>query len=705
MEDKDIINELKTNIEKENVPDSLKPENIMGILGEQIDNENEASNDVIDANLSVNSKQIKKSKKSLLYAVGGLAAAILIVIGIGVGYHFIDNNETSDSENSTNNIFTNNELVQNFLPDNDDDDDSKEKEELFVTENNFKKLLSYSQLKKYIEENNKALGGMTGSFVDMEESVDESFDDMYLEGEITNDGASPDSDTSSDYSDTNVRTEGVLEGDIIKTDGKYIYVLREEYKNSMKLDIVKPDGVNTEYIAEYDLGEIIEQKYNDIEGNIDNCFLEECLVYEEKLVIIVNVTRNYINYFYDTNIIVFDKTDVTNLKEIDCHTVSGYFSQSRMANGYLYITTDMGINKNYIEPMVDGEALECDDVYLTDTEYYQSYTVISTFDMKDETKKIDEIAVAHDGYAELYMSSSSIYLLSSYYREVLTVEDLAFSETYKQHLLIMKFSYVDGEIQPINTTSIEGWLADTFCVDEYNDYLRIVVTNDNNYERVNSLFVLDKQLEKVGYITDIAPGERIYSARFDGDIGYFVTYRQMDPLFSVDLSDPANPQIIGELKIPGFSEYMHMWTDGKMLGIGQEDGEIKLSMFDISDPYNVAEENKCIIANTWYSSAWYEYKSVFIDEDKNIIGFLLEGGIDEYYEEGDFYSWDYALMYQIYSYEEGEFVLKYSVEMGESYNSDIRGMYIGEYIYIVGGYGEIRVLNMDDFSEVKHIEI
>ena len=94
-----------------------------------------------------------------------------------------------------------------------------------------------------------------------------------------------------------------------------------------------------------------------------------------------------------------------------------------------------------------------------------------------------------------------------------------------------------------------------------------------------------------GTIENLAKNERIYSARFMGDTGYFVTFRETDPLFSVDLSDPDNPKIIGTLKIPGFSEYLHPYGDGLLLGIGEEvdekgveSNQVKLSMFDISDP-------------------------------------------------------------------------------------------------------------------------
>ena len=133
-----------------------------------------------------------------------------------------------------------------------------------------------------------------------------------------------------------------------------------------------------------------------------------------------------------------------------------------------------------------------------------------------------------------------------------------------------------------------------------------------------------------GIIEDLAFGESIQSARFLGDTGYFVTYKQVDPLFSVDLKDPENPKVIGELKVTGFSEYLHFYGENKLLGIGQETdpdtGElrgIKLSMFDISNPADVKEVDKIVLKDIDIYSPQDNYRSVMIDADENIIGFAM----------------------------------------------------------------------------------
>ena len=123
---------------------------------------------------------------------------------------------------------------------------------------------------------------------------------------------------------------------------------------------------------------------------------------------------------------------------------------------------------------------------------------------------------------------------------------------------------------------------------------------------------------------------------FMGDVGYFVTFRQVDPLFSVDLSDPANPEIIGELKIPGFSEYLHPYGDGKLLGIGMDVDEagvitegVKVSMFDVSDPSDVKELTNCVLEDMYGTDVGDNYKAVFVDVEKNLFGFLAYGNVSK----------------------------------------------------------------------------
>ena len=216
------------------------------------------------------------------------------------------------------------------------------------------------------------------------------------------------------------------------------------------------------------------------------------------------------------------------------------------------------------------------------------------------------------------------------------------------------------------------------------------------------LTVLDDAMQVCGNIGDLAEGEDIRSARFLGDIGYFVTFRNTDPLFSVDLSDPSDPKILGELKITGFSSYLHFYGENKLLGVGNEvDPEtgaytgIKLAMFDVSDPSNVKQLHKFVIKDTYDCPLFYNYKAAMIDTEKNVFGFMCDSS------------------YMVFCYDEEKgFENVFTENLGDSYYGysynglqEVRGCFIGDNFYLVGG-GQIRIYDMaNDYKEVGRLEL
>ncbi len=134
----------------------------------------------------------------------------------------------------------------------------------------------------------------------------------------------------------------------------------------------------------------------------------------------------------------------------------------------------------------------------------------------------------------------------------------------------------------------------------------------------NNVFTVNlKELKVVGSLRGLAKGERIYSSRLIGNILYLVTYRQVDPLFAIDISNPEKPEVLGYLKIPGFSEYLHPLPNRRLLGIGVEDG-FKISLFDVSDPTNMREISKVGIASAW-SIAYSDHHAVTVDLDNELV--------------------------------------------------------------------------------------
>ncbi|MDD7077996.1 MAG: beta-propeller domain-containing protein, partial [Lachnospiraceae bacterium] len=224
---------------------------------------------------------------------------------------------------------------------------------------------------------------------------------------------------------------------------------------------------------------------------------------------------------------------------------------------------------------------------------------------------------------------------------------------------------------------------------------------EENWEEHNALYVLDKDMRQIGSLDGLADNETIRSARFFGDTGYFVTFRQTDPLFSVDLSDPSDPKILGELKVSGFSSYLHFYGENMLLGIGYEANEetgvvtgLKLSMFDISDPSNVTEVSRFVIPGITWCPAIESYKSILVDPEKNLIGFFCDNRylLFSYEEEEGFQS---KLVYDFYS----------DMLLDQVSYDTLRGLYIDNTFYIAGNTFVISFDMKKDFKKTNVLQI
>lgn len=488
--------------------------------------------------------------------------------------------------------------------------------------------------------------------------------------------------TESSYSKTNTRTENVDEGDIVKTDGRYLYVVKEEGNG---IGIVDTEGNKLEQITEITL----EGEFCISEIYVENSYLiilgtESEEIYPAGDAIYRTEYEYAVESVCDTKSIVYDISDKRQPKEIGECLQSGGYSTSRLNNGYLYVFSQYSVNnpeeerKEQYIPCVNEELLSLDKICMPDTESARNYTVITAIDIQNPSETTDSIGILSD-QGLCYASAENIYLYETIWEEDggRTTE-------------IRKFSYGEGKLTGVAKTRVNGYLNDSFSIDEYNGYLRLVTTVD----RTNAVYVLDEKLEETGKIENLAKDERIYSARFMGDIGYFVTYRETEPLFSVDLSDPANPKIIGELKIPGFSEYLHPYGDGLLLGIGMEDDgndekdrRVKLSMFDISDPSNVKEIDKIVLKDSYYSTAFEDYKSVLADAEKNLIGFFTYGERETYH---------------IYGYDRVHgFTCKMQETTGK-YAWHVRGVYLQDTFYLIDG-NQIESYRLADCEKVDDL--
>lgn len=528
-----------------------------------------------------------------------------------------------------------------------------------------------------------------------------------------------------DFGTTNVQTVGVDEGDVVKNDGRYLYqkaVFKEENGINQVIQIIdtkdglkevgRIEGVSgfQEFYIWEDTLVLIKEKYFEI---------EEDSASRKGMYACVDVLYHS-NLFHE--ITFYDIKDRSQPKEIKTFTLQGDYASSRIADGYFY-----GFSKYYASPgegaedygayvpLVDGVRMPESRIYLPADSTETAYLVLVAVDLKNPAEFTDTTGII-TGANMYYVSGEHIYVADAKAEK----QQEGWSA---QSTEILKFSYDEGSFALKATGEIRGNLDSSFSLDEYNDHLRAVstvweyerrqITDDRTgavlgYEisderQTNALYVLDDELKLVGSIEGLAENEQIYSARFMGDVGYFVTFRQTDPLFTVDLSDPENPKILSELKVSGFSEYLHIYGEDRLLGIGMEADEetgvqqgMKLSMFDTSDKSDVKEIARLHMKDYNYSEALYNHRAVMISAGKNIFGFEAEGS-----ERADYWR-----NYFVYTYENDEFVQKLKIstkdEDGGYYTT--RGTFIGDVFYLLSENGTVRSYDLNTGAQLESLE-
>ena len=540
------------------------------------------------------------------------------------------------------------------------DTESSVQPEEVTASGEFKQADSEEELYKTLQELEKQTGSYArgGDIMLLEESAEIATMDAGAADTAANQKVTGEAD----FSQTNVREAGVDEGDVVKTDGSYLYIL----KSSGSVRIVDIRGTKMKEIAK-----IQPEKLNE---SIEDLYLDG-----DRLML---VTTGYessmeeaesdmytVNRYQYTALTVYDITEREHPEMAGRITQEGDYRQSRKKGDYVYLLTQYSpslgdsFEDSSVMPLVNEQKLAISDVYLPDQTSQSDYLVASGINIQDPENVISSKAIV-SGAADFYMSSDNLFICNNNWNDG------------KSSTEILRFACVDGEITAGAMCELPGFLNDTFSLDEYQGYLRVLLTEDSNGES-NSLYILDADMQVTGAIRDLADGETIRSARFMGTMAYFVTFRQTDPLFCADLSDPDNPQILSELKLTGFSSYLHPYGEHLLLGVGYEAEEetgsqtgVKLSMFDISDPSQVEELDKYVIKGASYLPSDYNYKAILADGEKNLIGFVCDGE------------------YLVFSYDEEkgfQNLLTYTMSDWEYWDGDTscRGVYAGDEFYII----------------------
>lgn len=561
-----------------------------------------------------------------------------------------------------------------------------------------------------------------------------------MENSMDMDTGSSAQKSSGDYGKTNQQEETVDEADILKNDGRYLYqVIQQEHNFKYAVQIADTKGglEETARIGDFDNDISDIYVWKDTLVVIESGWVNDTAVEEGDEDSGINPLGKIESFVEDifsakkdsayqeraySIIHVYDIKDRAKPTEYHTFTIKGNYQDSRISEGYLYFFTACNAYKPQLEkdyqayiPEVDGEILSPEKIYLPEDVDTAAYLVMASINMEKPDEFTDTTAIVTSAN-KFYVSQDNIYITDSKYADGSTAGEKSNSTK------IYRFSYQDGKMKKEAEGTVKGTLRDDMAMNEHKGFLRMVTTVENQnvkevkdditgeiigydsveFENSNSLYVLDGDLEVVGKIENLAKDEQIYSARFFGDAGYFVTFRQTDPLFSVDLSNPRKPKILGELKISGFSEYLHFYGENLLLGIGMEADEktgvtdgLKLSMFDISNPSDVKEQSKLGLPDYDYSEALYNYKAVLVDTDKNLFGFHAEG----YHED------DYKYNYLLFTFQDGAFkeVLNIDCSENDIYSGRMRGTYIGSSFYLMCMNGRIEEYSLEDGNKLGEL--
>jgi len=531
-----------------------------------------------------------------------------------------------------------------------------------------------------------------------------------------------------EYSTTNVQVEGVDEADIIKTDGTYIYIIPD---NSIKiLKAYPPD--EAEVLSKIELNGTLKGLFinNDRLAVFEELSPHDMYRYFSTPLGFPYMTRTFIR--------VYDMADRRNPTLARNVSLDGGYFNSRMIGDYVYAiineqvyvesqSGDVSLPRIYYDDQI--KTLPATQIYYSNvSDRFDTYVNIVAINMLNDLEEHTHKAYLIGWASTMYVSQDNIYITYTS------------CSSEAQETSIHRIRIENAEIEYEATGEVPGFVLNQFSMDEHNGYFRIATTTGEVWARgeaasKNHVYILDMNLNIVGRIEDLAPGEKIYSARFMGDRGYLVTFKKIDPLFVIDLGNPSDPEVLGQLKITGYSDYLHPYDETHMIGIGKETVEaeegdfawyqgVKISLFDVSDVTTPVEMAKYEIGDRGTDSPILsDHKAFLFDKSRNLLVIPVTvaeidptkypGGNPPPYTYGEFV-WDGAYVFNI-SLEGLEFrggithleddtqLLKSGYYFHSQYSVK-RSLYIDDMLYTISN-AKIKMNSLIDLSEINEINL
>ena len=541
------------------------------------------------------------------------------------------------------------------------------------------------------------------------------------------------------YSTTNVQVEGVDEADIIKTDGRYIYIASG---NVVAIVLAYPPEV----------AEVVSRM--ELNGTVAGLFVNG-----DRIVVFENPFGGHL---WREEPVIYGEPDVfgTSIKVYDISnrekpilerevSLDGWYFNSRMIGDYVYAV----INSPAISATDEGEValpkisidglvktVQASEVYAANvSDVFYTFTTIVGIDIQDAGREPVYETFLAGGTTCMYVSQDNVYLAVPEVTPVLTT--LGMPVDVVESTLIYRVHVKEEEIAVSASGKVPGRPLNQFSMDEYEEHFRIATTVGHVSRSLematskNNVYVLDMNLTVVGELADLAPGEHIYSARFMGERCYLVTFKKVDPLFVIDVENPEKPKVLGQLKIPGYSDYLHPYDENHLIGIGKEAVEaeegdfawyqgVKISLFDVTDVSKPKEMAKYEIGDRGTDSpVLWDHKALLFDGPRNLLVFpVLIAEIDEdKYPSGvppnayGDYVWQGAYVFHI-SPEQG-IVLRGGIthlddivdllKSGYYFDSPYsvkRSLYIDNALYTISNK-RIKMNSLETLEEIKQIDL
>ncbi|MBC8061077.1 MAG: beta-propeller domain-containing protein [Clostridiaceae bacterium] len=539
-------------------------------------------------------------------------------------------------------------------------------------------------------------------------------------------------DKTWDHSDTNQQVKGVDEGDTVKNDGEYIYKI-----TGNKLVIARA--------VPADKLEISSQVTFE-----DNFYPIEILIKGNYLLVLGGQGFNELNKSVmadmifnggtKTRIRIYDISDKKNPYIIRSLEIDGGYSQCRMVNSSVYIVSNKYINfvgdklKDEVPTYKDSiigdkvNSISYDNIGYCKDALEPNYIIITSLDLANIGNKVNITTVLGSG-RNIYASADNIYVAGNNAMRINYMEDRVTSDKgiltnpKEERTTIYKFKLNKNSTSFITSGWVKGSILNQFSMDESNGYFR-VATTENSYgidKSKNDLFVLNGEMKVVGKLEGLAPTERIYSARFVGDRAYMVTFKETDPLFVIDLKIPEAPKVLGELKIPGFSNYLEPYDENHLIGFGQDTVDVsvgkkklarqmnmKIAMFDVSDVTKPVEQFHAIVkGDNSNSEVLYNHKALLFSKEKNLISFPVQYNIDYtgYYQGACVYNVDLKTGFTLKGNITHSDIKSIKDKPDLQWQAQItRELYIGDNIYTISNLA-IKANNLKTLKEISELTI